>query len=65
MTREEWIERYAKRFVTRGGFTEDQAKECAVVGYEAAAESGDLDESPEDMADEEMSYWTNDEGEQE
>ncbi len=60
MTREEWMRRYAARMVTIGGMGRDVADEAA----KAAADSAEDDEwlDPEESADEEMSYWTDDEG---
>lgn len=70
MTRQEWIDRYAKRIQDCAGWTADQAMEAAKVGaYECerneraagnAMEWGSST-SPEQDADDEMSYWENDE----
>lgn len=70
MTREEWIDRYAKRIVACADWTPEEAQRAAEVGaYEhernerAAGNAivwGDPT-SPEDDADDEMSYWENDE----
>ncbi len=59
MNKEEWLTRCAARFATRGGLHLKQARDFA----EAALENlnGDLTENPEEAADEDMSYWTDDE----
>lgn len=60
LSKEEWLNRYAARIVDRAGWDKDSAMACAVAGYEAELECGDFSETPEDMADEEMSYFTDD-----
>lgn len=59
ITKEEWIQRSAARFKDRGGLTEEEAREQAKASFETV--NGDLSENPEDAADEDMSYWDNDE----
>lgn len=68
MTRIEWERRYAARVRKRAGWTHEESVEAARVG----AEGWERDErgcgnavewiNPEDAADEEMSYWDDDEG---
>jgi len=64
MTTEEWKKRCAARYVERAGVTDDHAKELADACFEA--QDGDFSEmaiySPEDCADEDMSYWPGDAG---
>jgi hypothetical protein len=69
MTREEWIDRYAKRIMDRAGWSAEEARRAAEVGadeyerYERAANNALVwgsPTSPEDDADDEMSYWEND-----
>ncbi len=74
ITRAEWERRYAARIMERAGWTAEQAAEAARVGadeYERNERAArnvvawqDKSEyganSPEDDADEEMSYWTDD-----
>ena len=72
--REEWQRRYAARIMKRAGWPEHAAIDAAKVGaewYEEQERScgnavvwrggpSGADNSPEDQADEEMSYWTDD-----
>lgn len=51
-----WIARCSKRYIERGGCGAYAARELA----EAAFENRDGDESPEDAADTDMAYWSND-----
>ncbi len=66
MNRNEWTARYAARVVNRAGWTHEEAQEAARVGAEVyennAAGNALAWEDPEAEADEEMSYWTDDEG---
>lgn len=76
ITREEWVRRYAARIVERAGWTQQEADDAAFTGadefarYEMKAQGfvvwwggpSKCDNTPEDAADEEMSYWTDDEG---
>jgi hypothetical protein len=62
ITEQEWKDRCAKRFVDRGGADWPTARGLADVCYEGLDGLDLDDESPEDAADEEMSNWTNDEG---
>lgn len=78
ITREEWERRYAARIRQRAGWTHEEAAEAARVGAEAYEEQecrfgnavvwwggpSGADNTPEDEADEEMSYWSNDEGDE-
>lgn len=52
----DWIDRCAKRYIERGGCTEETARQLAA----AAFENRESDESPEEAADTDMSYWTDD-----
>lgn len=60
LSKDEWLKRYAARIVDRAGLDQESAMACALAGYEAELEGGDFGETPEDMADEEMSYFTDD-----
>ena len=52
MTEEEWRRKFAERIMERTGYGAEHAKEIAdVVDYYP-------DWTPEDSADEEISYWT-------
>ena len=62
ITELEWKERCAKRFVDVGGFAWPTARGLADAFYEALEGTDLNDESPEEAADEEMSNWSNDEG---
>jgi hypothetical protein len=73
ITRDEWVRRYAQRVTERAG--PDGAEDAAEVGADAYEEQerrcgvavvwwggpSGAHNTPEDEADEEMSYWTNDE----
>lgn len=74
ITREEWQRRYAARIMEKAGWPEHAAIEAGKVGAEEyerneraagnavtwhGADTGMLD-SPEECADEEMSYWEDD-----
>lgn len=75
ITRDEWVRRYAARVMEKAALTQEQADEVAKVGAEAyeeseraahnkvmwCGESSGGNSSPEDVADEELSYWDNDE----
>jgi hypothetical protein len=52
MTEQEWRERFAKRIMEVTGCDKKYAKECADVAEH------DPEWTPEDSADEEMSYWS-------
>lgn len=74
ITRAEWENRYAAQVRKRAGWTEQEAAECARVGAEAYEQQehgrgnsvvwwggpSGAHNTPEDQADEEMSYWTDD-----
>lgn len=66
LTLQEWIERCADRFIKTTGTDIDKAHYLAGVCADSQADSNGASmaewESPEDAADEEMSYW-DDEGE--
>lgn len=72
--REEWERRYAARIMERAGWPEHAAIDASKAGSEAYEEQergcgnapvwwggpSGADNTPEDAADEEMSYWTDD-----
>lgn len=59
MTREEWIDRCAKRYMERGGLNEKDARTAAE--YQAGEQSDTWGwDKPEETADEDMSCWTSD-----
>ncbi len=64
--RAEWEARYAAQVRKRAGWTHEEAAEAARVGAieyeqnERGCGNAVAWENPEDAADEEMSYWTND-----
>lgn len=58
LTREQWLERCAARLRDRGGMVPDVAMLTADAQLENLNE--DLTENPEQAADDEMSYWTED-----
>lgn len=55
MNRKEWHRRYGKR-LEAGGFSYEEAQDS----LEAGIGQYDYDESPEDVADEEISLWRSD-----
>ena len=62
LTKQEWIDRCAKRFVERAALEIKQAKEMAEVSFDQAvenerSEAKALTSSPEDACDEELTYW--------
>lgn len=62
MTKEEWLQRCAIRFIERTGLTPKKAHELACTTFDAQDDPGfEFSESgeynPENCADEEMSYW--------
>lgn len=66
LTREEWMRRYAARVMEKAGWDERPAMMAAQAGAESeemeAMEDGRavVWREPEDAADSEMSYWTDD-----
>jgi hypothetical protein len=58
ITRELWIERFVGHLRKRSGCDAQFARQTAEAQLENLGE--DLTEKPEDVADDEMSYWTND-----
>lgn len=68
MTRDEWKRRYAARISERSGWSAEDAAECAEIGAECYEQNergaGNAVEwsCSEEEADEEMSYWDDDEG---
>ena len=63
MTRDQWLRRCAQRLIEKAGMEPGEAaamaNHCAREQYGLAPARWD---KPEDAADEEMSYWTDDEG---
>lgn len=63
MTRNEWKERCAARYVERAGLSPETARDFAEACFEA--QDGEFstaaDYNPEDCADEDMNCWTHDE----
>lgn len=53
-----WLDRCAARFCQEAGLPRDMAMEMAESQLENL--KGDITESPEQAADDEMSYWTAD-----
>jgi|GEM_PF-2709372 len=62
MDRTEWMRRYAARIKSQLQCSEGEAKELAEAGVWVYDEDPEEPESPENAADEELSYWTDDEG---
>lgn len=74
ISREEWVRRYAARIMEKAAWAEDAATMAAEAGAEeyerderAAGDAvvwwggpNGAHNTPEDQADEEMSYWTDD-----
>ena len=61
-TKEDWILLAATRLIQRGAVSDPTiAKELAEDMYDIWLQNGDLDESPEDFVDEDLTYWSNDE----
>lgn len=66
MTADEWKQRFIARIVfqLRDGFTPEGALEAAENEYESTSDTAwnpnYMDESPEDSADEALSYWDDD-----
>lgn len=52
--KEDWLRRCAQRYIDMSGIDEDEAKEYAEACWESRLDDAD---SPEDAADEDMSYW--------
>ena len=66
MTRVEWVRRWAERFESQTGFNADDLAEIAASAEEDTARYVGREpvwEDPEDAADEELSYWGDDDGE--
>ncbi len=57
ITTEEWLKRCSAQFIESAKLDQETADEQA----EMCLENLDLDDSPEDAAIEEMSYWDDDE----
>lgn len=53
MSEAEWRQAYINRLMERG-----IDRELAEDTYDAGHDSHDLDDDPEDAADEELSYWS-------
>ena len=59
MTAEEWKERAAKRYQEWVGVTAEQAKGFSEATWQTWIDDGaPEDETPEDMVDSDLSYWT-------
>ncbi len=58
LTREEWLARCAARFVEKANAPEQLARDMAESQLENLKD--DLTENPEEAADDEMLYWTED-----
>lgn len=56
LTEQDWIDRCSKRYVERGGCSEENARHLAIGAFQ----NRDCDESPEDAADSDMSHWAED-----
>jgi len=56
MEKAEWHERYIKYLQRRAGLTRTEAEDTLNAGMG----DHDYDDSPEDSAEEEISYWTDD-----
>ena len=56
MTPNEWHDRYIARLVVKAEFTYGEAED----NFQAGMGEYDYDDDPEDAADTEMSYWTDD-----
>jgi hypothetical protein len=75
ISREEWTKRYAKRIMDVAGWAQEEADAAAIVGAECYEQNeraagnkvlwigypAGMLLTPEENADEEMSYWENDE----
>ena len=65
LTRDQWVEACAKRYMTAGELDQETAAYFAAACADQHAEFNGIDidkwESPDDTADEDMSYWENDE----
>lgn len=53
----EWLKRCAARFVERADLCQETAEECAETCLESTMEFEDWESTPEECADNEMSYW--------
>lgn len=56
MKMDEWVEKYAKHWQKKSGFTYEESKNIAEIHCEEFSEEDFKDEIPEDSADEEASY---------
>jgi len=57
MSKNEWLERYAKHWQKKSGFTYEESKKIAEIHCEEFKKDDFDNEIPEDSADEEMTYW--------
>lgn len=55
MKKSEWKRKYKQRLIERGGVDTKFAEE----NYQGGLDMHEYDDSPEDAADTEMSYWIN------
>lgn len=60
LTRQQWLDRCAARFVRRAAMEPEAAMHCA---WACLPNRDDELDTPEDTADEELSHWTDDETE--
>lgn len=60
LKKQEWIDRCATRYMRHGGVGETLAREMAATCWDEEQDNP-TSQSPEDCADEDMSYWTDDE----
>lgn len=62
MTQAEFVERAARRYAERADLNPVQARHAAEALWDEGRALADLDiDTPEDLADEDMSNWDNDE----
>lgn len=57
LTREQWLGRCIDRFQRKAGLSPKIARQCAEAQLEADKDDP-TERTPEDAADDEMSYWT-------
>ena len=60
ITKEEYVRRAAAEFVRLSALDEPMAIDAAEALYEDYVDDPDSDRTPEDDAQEDMSYWDND-----
>lgn len=59
MTKQEWLQRCAARYVEKAGVTQGQADDFAEVQWDILTEDNQSheDHAPDDCADEDMEEW--------